>query len=204
MTHSPTPTELLALKVANAALLTQDSSYDFAATIVFALGSAQLLQSPESAAELSRLRARVVEQTPGLETEQAALLAEMIGDVQPARVSVLLSLGEAVQDQRAHDHSSQNEDWYCTNLVAFMGERMAPVLRRLLNSEATAAQLSARVAELEALTPARYQTCRVCSAAYLYGNPCSNCEFQARMEAAQAARPAHSNLSHDLPEYPHA
>ncbi|MFI8360774.1 hypothetical protein ACIGD1_11500 [Streptomyces sp. NPDC085612] len=61
MTHSPTPTELLALKTANAALLTRDSSYDFAATIVFALGSAQLLQSPETAAELVRLRARVAE-----------------------------------------------------------------------------------------------------------------------------------------------
>ncbi|MFB6809462.1 hypothetical protein [Streptomyces sp. NPDC056387] len=116
--------------------------------LAYALESAQLLQSPESAAELARLRAQVAEQTPGL-TEQAALLAEMIGDVQPARVTVLLSLGEAVRDQREHDHS-QREDWHCTNLVAFMGERMGPVLRRLLNSEAKAAQLSARVAELEA------------------------------------------------------
>ncbi|MFE3578770.1 hypothetical protein [Streptomyces vinaceus] len=132
-----------------------------AASLAYALESAQLLQSPETAAERAtlleqvtglvaqrdRLRARVAERTPGL-TEQAALLAEMIGDVQPARVTVLLSLGEAVRDQREHDHS-QREDWYCTNLVAFMGERMGPVLRRLLNSEAKAAQLAARVAELE-------------------------------------------------------
>lgn len=63
MTHSPTPTELLALRTANAALLnSRDASYDFAATIVFALGSAQLLQSPETAAELVRLRAQVAEQ----------------------------------------------------------------------------------------------------------------------------------------------
>ncbi len=115
-----------------------------AAGLAYALESAQLLQSPETAAELTRLRSG-----PVLETEQAALLAEMIGDVQPARVSVLLSLGESVRDQRAHDHSSQREDWYCTNLVAFMGERMGPVLRRLLNAEAKAAQLAARVAELE-------------------------------------------------------
>ncbi|THA56142.1 hypothetical protein [Streptomyces sp. A1136] len=61
MTHSPTPTELLALRTANAALMSPDSCYDFASTIVFALGSAQLLQSPETAAELARLRARVAE-----------------------------------------------------------------------------------------------------------------------------------------------
>lgn len=61
MTHSPTPEELTALHVANAALMSPDSSYDFASTIVFALGSAQLLQSPETAAELTRLRARVAE-----------------------------------------------------------------------------------------------------------------------------------------------
>lgn len=58
MTHSPTPTELAALKVANAALLeSRDSFCDMVATVVFALGSAQLLQSPETAAELARLRA---------------------------------------------------------------------------------------------------------------------------------------------------
>lgn len=74
MTHSPTQTELLALKTANAALLTQDSSYDFAATIVFALGSAQLLQSPESAAELARLRARVAALEADRNREVAAWL----------------------------------------------------------------------------------------------------------------------------------
>ncbi|MCX5197180.1 hypothetical protein OOK31_25335 [Streptomyces sp. NBC_00249] len=58
MTHSPTPTELLALRTANAAVQSSpDSTYDIVATAVFALGSAQLLQSPETAAELSRLRA---------------------------------------------------------------------------------------------------------------------------------------------------
>ncbi|MER5482984.1 hypothetical protein ABT024_07170 [Streptomyces sp. NPDC002812] len=57
MTHSPTPTELLALRTANAALLNSPDSFcDMVATVVFALGSAQLLQSPETAAELARLR----------------------------------------------------------------------------------------------------------------------------------------------------
>ena len=67
MTHSPTPTERLALKTANAALLESNDGFcDLVATVVFALGSAQLLQSPETAAELARLRARVAE----LETER--------------------------------------------------------------------------------------------------------------------------------------
>lgn len=61
MTHSPTPTELLALRTAHAAEASKDASYDLVSTIVFALGSAQLLQSPETAAELARLRARVAE-----------------------------------------------------------------------------------------------------------------------------------------------
>lgn len=57
MTHSPTPTELLALRTANAALLNSPDSFcDMVATVVFALGSAQLLQSPETAAEWKRER----------------------------------------------------------------------------------------------------------------------------------------------------
>jgi DNA repair exonuclease SbcCD ATPase subunit len=40
-----------------------------------------------------------------------------------------------------------------------------------------------RIAELEALTPAPIQTCRVCGAGYSYGEPCSTCEFRARMAA---------------------
>ncbi|MFF8716213.1 hypothetical protein ACF07T_32980 [Streptomyces sp. NPDC015184] len=52
-------------------------------------------------------------------------------------------------------------------------------------------QLRARVAELEALTPAAIQTCRICGAGYDYGQPCSVCEFKKRMAA-------------ELPEDPHS
>lgn len=76
MTHSPTPTELLALRTANAALMSVDSSYDFASTIVFALGSAQLLQSPETAAELARLRAQVSELEATAELARTEALAD--------------------------------------------------------------------------------------------------------------------------------
>lgn len=41
--------------------------------------------------------------------------------------------------------------------------------------------LRARVAELEALTPAPIQTCRSCGAGYDYGHPCSICEFKKRI-----------------------
>lgn len=75
MTHSPTPTELLALKAAHAAEASKDASYDLVSTIVFALGAAQLLQAPETPAELVRLRARVAE----LEADRNRDVAEWLG-----------------------------------------------------------------------------------------------------------------------------
>lgn len=80
---------------------------------------------------------------PGLLPEDMATIAALIGDAKPAVPGLLVQLGESVRDVRAHDHSTQCEDWYCLNLTSFMGERMGPVLRRLLDAEA-------RIAELEA------------------------------------------------------
>lgn len=69
---------------------------------------------------------------------------------------------------------------------------------------------AARIAELEALTPARVQTCRVCGAGYTYGESCSSCLFRARMASELQARGLdgehyplvhHSyRVGHDLPE----
>lgn len=69
---------------------------------------------------------------------------------------------------------------------------------------------AARIAELEALTPAAIQTCRVCGAGYSYGEPCQSCQFRARMAAELQARgledphdsPLHHTyrVGHDLPE----
>ncbi|MER7905432.1 hypothetical protein ABTX84_19385 [Streptomyces sp. NPDC095614] len=53
---------------------------------------------------------------------------------------------------------------------------------------AEVADLRARVAELEALKPARFQDCQVCGAGYEYGQPCPSCEFKARMTAEPAPR----------------
>lgn len=64
-------------------------------------------------------------------------------------------------------------------------------------------QAQARVAELEALTPATIQTCRKCGAGYTYGEPCSTCEFRARMaaEGEHYAAVHHTYLvGRDLPE----
>ena len=57
---SASPLALGAKKVIDAAWL-QGDAYDLSSQAAFALESAQLLQSPETAAELERLRARVAE-----------------------------------------------------------------------------------------------------------------------------------------------
>ncbi|MFI2632573.1 hypothetical protein ACH5A2_19575 [Streptomyces collinus] len=104
-----------------------------------------------------------------------AKVAELIGDAKPATDRLVEQLAESVRDRREHEHPTW-EDLFCLNLVSWAGERMGPVLRRLLDAEA-------RIAELESLTPAPIQTCRKCGAGYTYGEPCSTCEFRARMAA---------------------
>ncbi|MEV4335716.1 hypothetical protein [Streptomyces sp. NPDC049590] len=78
--------------------------------------------------------------------EQRAKIAELIGDAKPATSALLLTFGGSVRDRREHDHGTQREDWYCLNLSAYMGERVAPVLRRLLDAEAENDQLRAQLA----------------------------------------------------------
>ncbi|MFI9079171.1 hypothetical protein ACIGW8_22325 [Streptomyces sioyaensis] len=64
-----------------------------------------------------------------------AALAELLGGAQSARTDFLLRLGHTVQDCRTHEHGL-GEDLFCGNLYGWMGERMALVLRRLLDAEA--------------------------------------------------------------------
>ncbi|MYR61142.1 hypothetical protein GTY54_34600 [Streptomyces sp. SID625] len=61
----------------------------------------------------------------------------MIGDAKPAAPSLLVSCGQSVKNRLEHDHPTW-EDLYCLNLTSYMGERMGPVLRRLLDAEARA------------------------------------------------------------------
>ncbi|WP_266538972.1 hypothetical protein [Streptomyces sp. NBC_01789] len=48
-------------------------------------------------------------------------------------------------------------------------------------------RLRARLAEVEALKPARFQDCQVCGTGHEYGQPCSTCEFNKQMDAARSA-----------------
>ncbi|MEV0691818.1 hypothetical protein [Streptomyces sp. NPDC050388] len=116
--------------------------------LALALDSARLLNSPETAAELEQLRERSTAVPSALAAEERAELAEHLGDAKPATTSLIASLAKTVRDVRDHEHPTW-EDLYCLNLVSYMGERMAPVLRRLLDTEARVAELEARLAEYD-------------------------------------------------------
>lgn len=83
------------------------------------------------------------------------VLAALIGDVQPASDGLLLSFAESVRNRREHEHPEW-EDLYCANLAAYMGERMAPVLRRVIAAETRVRQLEAELQIGDAWT------CHVC------------------------------------------
>ncbi|MET8475380.1 hypothetical protein ABZY90_19810 [Streptomyces sp. NPDC006422] len=71
-------------------------------------------------------------------------LAALLGDAKPASDSLLHQLAESVRDRLAHEHPKW-EDLFCLNLTSFMGERMGPVLRRLIDAEARVAELKAEL-----------------------------------------------------------
>ncbi|MFF7879158.1 hypothetical protein ACFZDM_33595 [Streptomyces californicus] len=77
--------------------------------------------------------------------EQHKAIAVQIGDVKPATDALIGSFAESVANVRNHEHPSW-EDLYCMNLTSYMGERMAPVLKRLLDTETENARLRAEVA----------------------------------------------------------
>ncbi len=54
----------------------------------------------------------------------------------PATDDLIAHLTATVEQVRTHDHQPNGQDIYCLNLVAYMGERMGPVLRRLAEAEA--------------------------------------------------------------------
>ncbi|MFI8853628.1 hypothetical protein ACIGW3_26030 [Streptomyces sp. NPDC053499] len=72
--------------------------------------------------------------------EQRATLANLVGSGAPAATALVLTLAEAVRDRREHVHEPR-DDIYCANLTSWLGERMAPVLRRLVEAEAEVDQL---------------------------------------------------------------
>jgi hypothetical protein len=82
--------ERAALPVARAALEGRASAYGPADAIVFALGSAQLLQTPEAGAEVERLQKRVAE----LEREVVAAKAER-------DIEIVVWLGKKAREYRS-------------------------------------------------------------------------------------------------------
>lgn len=95
--------------------------------------------------------------------EQRKAIAVQIGDVQPATDALIGSFAESVANVRNHEHPTW-EDLYCMNLTSYMGERMAPVLKRLLGTETENARLRGRVAELEGAAVRKARPVTACEA----------------------------------------
>lgn len=83
---------------------------------------------------------------------RARLITALIGDVAPATDSLVKSLAESVQNRREHEHPT-HEDWFCVNQVSWAGERVAFLIRRLLDSEAELARARAELAEIKRPAP---------------------------------------------------
>jgi hypothetical protein len=60
----------------------------------------------------------------------------MTTEQRPATDLLIIQLAETVQQVRDHEHPERGEDLYCLNLHAYMGERMAAVLKRLADTQA--------------------------------------------------------------------
>lgn len=84
-----------------------------------------------------------------LSPENRAALAELIGAAtRPAATDLLLRLGHTVKDCRTHDHG-MGGDLFCGNQHGWMGERIALVMRRLLDAEAAVEQARRIAVQLE-------------------------------------------------------
>jgi hypothetical protein len=176
--------------------------------IAFAINSAGRHMSPETAEELAALRTQVAELLAERHSTNEALddaakalradrdrIAELEAQRERRRVRLV-----ALQNDALNMRGSLSPMGGGRKVPFPLGETLTPAVDWLI----------ARVAELEALTPAAVQTCRKCGAGYTYGEPCSNCLFRERMKAELQARsledphdsPLHHSyrLGHDLPE----
>ncbi|WP_128977247.1 hypothetical protein [Streptomyces roseicoloratus] len=173
-----------------------------AAGVAIALESACLLQSPESAAE--QRRTVIAER----DAQIVAWLAKKAGEYGTSnRDSRTASEAVGRMADKLSRGAVRDDETGVSQLYGLRAEnhRLVAEVRRLeAERHSTNEELSKaveRVAELEALTPAPIQTCRTCGAGYTYGQPCSTCEFEARIASELAARqledPHDSPLHHD-------
>jgi hypothetical protein len=56
--------------------------------------------------------------------------------IRPATDLLIAQLRETLGEIQSHEHPKRGEDFYCLNLVSWLGERMGPVLRRLADEQA--------------------------------------------------------------------
>ena len=116
MTSSPSPSELLAIRTANAALLNSpDASVDMVATIVFALGAAGLLASEETRAAHFTEAARLLENT-GHDDDAVNLLDTLASDITAEAI--------AVAKEDPHDSPLHREYRKCRDLPIVPGQQV--------------------------------------------------------------------------------
>ncbi|MFF9124396.1 hypothetical protein ACF09J_13980 [Streptomyces sp. NPDC014889] len=118
-----------------------------------------------------------------LTQEQRDAISELIGDAKPASSALLVSFAQSVRDRRDHDHPKW-EDFYCLNLSAYMGERAAYVLRRVVDAEA-------RIAELEAAQGTVYRASHESIVMGLYATAAEarkHCETELRREYDESTK----------------
>lgn len=66
----------------------------------------------------------------------------------PATDLLIGQMRETLGEIQEHAHPEQGEDFYCLNLVSWLGERMGPVLRRLADEQAETKSWKGRHAAL--------------------------------------------------------
>jgi transposase len=71
------------------------------------------------------------------------LLAELLGDVEPASPGLVAEVAKSIADRRKHEHAGT--DFYCLNRTVWAGEQAASVIRRLLDAEAQIERLRAEL-----------------------------------------------------------
>lgn len=164
MTHSPTPAERAALRVATAAAMSPDGSYDLVSAIVFALGAAQLLQlrsavdGPLGDERLAGIREREQAATPGpWVTDGAELYQGEVGAVFPW-VGEFLNIGDLPQSyaNAAFAAHAREDVRVLLAEVARLRDELAETNKALAAGDKERGELKARVVELEAAQPIRY------------------------------------------------
>lgn len=83
----------------------------------------------------------------GLSEQQLAEIRALLDGAPPAKDELIVTIAEAYRDRREHEHPKRAEDWFCTNLAGWMGDRMPVVLSRLLDAETEVARLRAALSE---------------------------------------------------------